>query len=254
MRGIKAFTLIELLVVIAVIAILMAILMPVLKKAREAGQRAVCLGNLRQLGIAWMVYADENDDKLVCAEVNSKPGTWVNRTYAADWYDGGLLPEQEQIEGIKGGALWPYVKDTGLYQCPSNFRGELLTYALMISMNGRLVEEGCRPIFKKRINIPGPGERLVFVDNGFSNPGSFSVYYKTRSWYELPHCRHSDGQTFSYADGHSDYHKWRALETIKKGHENLRSWSGQWAPQTEEGINDLRWLVMGAWGELGWGL
>ena len=61
----KAFTLIELLVVIAVVALLLALLFPVLRSAREAGQRAVCLGNLRQLTSAWIAYAEEHDAKLV---------------------------------------------------------------------------------------------------------------------------------------------------------------------------------------------
>ena len=58
MRKRKAFTLIELLVVIAIIALLMAILMPTLRRAREQGQRAVCLSNLKQLTLAWIMYAD----------------------------------------------------------------------------------------------------------------------------------------------------------------------------------------------------
>ena len=61
----KGFTLIELLVVIAVIAVLMAILMPALQRAREQGQRAVCMGNLKQLGLSWVLYADENDSRIV---------------------------------------------------------------------------------------------------------------------------------------------------------------------------------------------
>ncbi|MHC4435583.1 MAG: type II secretion system protein [Planctomycetota bacterium] len=68
MSRLRAFTLIELLVVIAIIALLMAILMPTLKRAREQGQRAVCLGNLKQLGLAWILYADDNDDRLVSSE------------------------------------------------------------------------------------------------------------------------------------------------------------------------------------------
>jgi len=61
----KGFTLIELLVVIAVIALLIAILIPVLNLAREQAQRAVCLSNLRQLTLAWVLYADDHDGKLV---------------------------------------------------------------------------------------------------------------------------------------------------------------------------------------------
>ncbi|MCJ7693450.1 MAG: prepilin-type N-terminal cleavage/methylation domain-containing protein, partial [Sedimentisphaerales bacterium] len=65
MRKQTAFTLIELLVVIAIIAILMAVLMPALHSAREQGMRAVCLSNLKQLTLAWQVYADENEDRIV---------------------------------------------------------------------------------------------------------------------------------------------------------------------------------------------
>src|SRR3990172_8033711 len=65
------FTLIELLVVITVIAILVAILIPVVNLARERGQRAVCLSNLRQLTLAWVAYADEHNSKLVCGSTFS---------------------------------------------------------------------------------------------------------------------------------------------------------------------------------------
>ena len=58
----KGFTLIELLVVIAIIAILMAILVPALNSAREQGKRAVCLSSVKQLGIALVLYADDDTD------------------------------------------------------------------------------------------------------------------------------------------------------------------------------------------------
>ena len=60
----RAFTLIELLVVISIIVVLVAILLPSLANAREAGKRAQCLGNLRQLGIFTTVYANENHDQM----------------------------------------------------------------------------------------------------------------------------------------------------------------------------------------------
>ncbi|MHC4353859.1 MAG: type II secretion system protein, partial [Planctomycetota bacterium] len=71
MHKARAFTLIELLVVIAIIAILMAVLMPALNRARLQGKRAACMGNLKQLTLAWIMYADENDDKIPVANPNS---------------------------------------------------------------------------------------------------------------------------------------------------------------------------------------
>jgi prepilin-type N-terminal cleavage/methylation domain-containing protein len=62
--GIAGFSLIELLVVIAVIAILAALLLPALSRSREQGLRAACLNNIRQLTIAWIMYADDNEGRL----------------------------------------------------------------------------------------------------------------------------------------------------------------------------------------------
>src|SRR5688572_5564744 len=61
----NGFTLIELLVVIAIIAILGGMLLPALAKSKTKGQGIVCLGNLKQLQLAWMMYASDNGDRLV---------------------------------------------------------------------------------------------------------------------------------------------------------------------------------------------
>ncbi|MEN6425157.1 MAG: type II secretion system protein [Phycisphaerales bacterium] len=252
----NGFTLIELLVVIAVIAILMAILMPALQRAREQGQRAVCLGNLKQLQLSWILYADDNDDKLVSSEAGgswrSQFGEpWVGLTWAANWTSGGTLDEETQKEGLKDGALWSYVKETKLYQCPVGYRGELLTYAMMISSNGRSIEGS--PQFKRRLKVPQPAQRLVFIDEGVSSPDAYSTKYNQASWWDQPSTRHGDGTDFSFADGHTEYRKWESLETIKKGRNNVRSWPGEWVPETDEGIVDLQWVQKGIWGKLGYG-
>jgi prepilin-type N-terminal cleavage/methylation domain-containing protein/prepilin-type processing-associated H-X9-DG protein len=257
MDGRKAFTLIELLVVIAIIAILMAILMPTLKRAREQGQRAACLSNVKQLALAWILYADENDDRVVSSEAGGNfksqfGDPWVGLTWASDWASGGQLPEADQVKGIQSGLLWPYVKQLGLFKCPSGFRGELLTYAMMIASNGRSVDGS--PVWKRRLQVPQPAERLIFIDEGLSSPDAYSVRYVTIQWWDQPCCRHGDGTTFAYADGHSDYHKWTGTETVKKGRIDIRSHPGIWGPTTEEGMADVQWMQMGIWGKRGYAL
>jgi len=258
MKRAGGFTLIELLVVIAIIAILMAILMPALQRAREQGQRAACMSNLKQLALAWIMYADENDDKLVSAEAGRAEGTWrgayaplwVGETWAGNYVQGGQLPEAEQIKGIQYGALWSYVRELDLYKCPTGYRGELLTYAMMISSNGRTVDGS--PQFKKRILVPQPSERLLFIDEGMSSPDAYATKYLRPEWWDQPTTRHGDGTTFSFMDGHADYHKWTGSETIKKGRQNVRSHPGPWVATTPDGIRDVQWMQLGIWGKFGY--
>ena len=73
----RAFTLIELLVVIAIIAVLMAILLPSLSRARDHAKRIHCVSNLKTLSLAWFMYKDANDDKLVRGHTDT--GCWVLR-------------------------------------------------------------------------------------------------------------------------------------------------------------------------------
>ena len=93
MRRRAAFTLIELLVVIAIIAILAALLLPVLANAKQKGQRAVCLGNLRQIGLAFQMYLNGNADHFPDQRAlkSSLPGgyrpwtTWPPSDPRAGW-------------------------------------------------------------------------------------------------------------------------------------------------------------------------
>jgi len=252
------FTLIELLVVIAIIAVLMAILMPALNRAREQGQRAVCLNNVKQLTLAWILYADDNDDKIVNGMGGidrSKEKAWVGQCWHSSYQTGAQLPEEQQIREIKDGALWPYCKDVKLYRCPTGFRGELVTYAAMDGVNGIPRTDTRKPgvWITKKTEIREPAYRMVFIDEGWVTPDSFAVHYVQEQWWDDPTVRHGDGTNFSFADGHSNYHKWKGIETIKLGRDQNRVHSSvNRTPRTDEAQKDLHFVQRGCWGGLGY--
>lgn len=244
-RRSTGFTLIELLVVIAVIAILMAILLPALKAAREHGKRAVCLNNLRQLTLAWIMYADDNEDCLCTAWVG-RPGCWVDIA-------GENASEATQRKAMESGVLFPYVKNVRLYKCPTGIRGEMVTYSIVASMWGGSTNVSGHPeelCFTKRAEILRPGERIVFVDEG-KWPGSpWGVWHDKPMWWDIPTVRHSNGTDWGYADGHSEYHKWvdrrtMDLALLRPPYENVNP---GYASVTHEDNEDLEWLQRGIWG------
>ncbi len=285
----KGFTLIELLVVIAVIVLLIAILIPVLNLTRELAQRAVCLSNLRQLTLAWLAYADENDDKIVCGLPFGRMierhidrvevlESWVGRAF--------LFPESrsELVENPSKGALWPWIRDVDIYRCPRGRPGHAATYSILAAANGFPVEgtlwEGSAAStllkpgtrlnstvlrFTRLTDIfsPGAAQRAVFIDEGQTPDGSgFYVHYLYPKWYRYapPPIRHGDGTTISMSDGHAEYWKWKGRETVNVPRK-LTPLSGlftevldggDYMPQTEEGLYDLQRVQRATWGRLGY--
>jgi prepilin-type N-terminal cleavage/methylation domain-containing protein len=277
------FTLVELLVVIAIIALLMAVLLPALNRAREQGKRIVCMNNIKQLTIAWGMYADTFNDKIVntatpnegSPQCDQCPDCPTGDPYIAKaklpalgnghdrempWVGGAFysytqsLPEEAAKCAIRTGSLFKYAPDFKIYRCPTADKGELFTYNAMDSMNGQASGPPSNPsngrgkvALKTRNDIRRTASQIIFMDEGKVTPDSFAVYYNILEWWDIPEVRHGDGQIFSFADNHAEYWKWttETIDISKRGQLNV-------IPTTTGGKQDLYKIQIGCWGKLGY--
>jgi len=256
----RGFTLIELLVVIAIIALLMAILMPALNRARELGRRTVCMGNLKQLALAWVMYADENRGDLVNGLAGADDGGsppiitgWVG-PIPLDNNGNPDINKRQQIARIKQGTLWEYAKNPKVFKCPAGQVKHMVTYAIVDAMNGAstTLTKADQVWCNNRGDLSKTNERIVFIDIGRVRDSSYHVYYQEKGlgkWGDPPPVRHRDGATVSFADAHSVYWKWKGLnDTIVYGRNDT---PGQ-GPISDGGWLDLELMQRATYGRLGY--
>jgi len=242
-------TLVELLVVIAIIALLMAILLPALNRAREQGKRAFCLNNVHNLTVAWMMYCDEYDERLPKAYTDTDG--WI-QDIPGYRFNPEQAPRDMQLKALKGGTLFPYLKTTKIFRCPVAKKGELRTYSITHAMNGGASDGG--KIIRQRTEFIHHANRIVFLDDFIRDwDACWMVYWSIPSWWNTTPIRHGYGNAFSFADGHSEWWKWKDQRTIDRAIQCYDDSTPEMRARHENPENpDLTRVTRAVWGSLGY--
>jgi hypothetical protein len=228
------------LVVIAVIGILAAMLLPTLARAKGRANGIMCLNNVRQLILSWSLYVHDQRDRLPY-NLGGDPDRHTMAPFnKLNWVNGVLdwetTSDNTNTAKMLDSSLAPYCYNNAkVYKCPSDhvlsdvqraagFRDRVRSY----SMNAMVGDAGDLSVSGQNVNNPGyrqffklpqisaPANIFVFIDEhpDSINDGYFLVQWPTASdyyqfeWADLPASYHNDSSALSFADGHSELHRW----------------------------------------------
>ena len=243
-----AFTLIELLVVIAIIAILAALLLPALAGAKARAQSITCLNNTKQLGLGWIMYADDWNASLPnCFDWCGIPSP----TIPGQYQNGSLNysignSANTNITYLLQGSLGPYVKAAAVYKCVADMsksggnKGDPRVRTISMSQafcnadEGHLEDSDSPAKFWRHyvkstdMSRPSPSSLWVIGDESPDsvNDAAMAVNMaggnmyggapnpSRNKWQDGPSTLHGGGSAFTFGDGHSEVHKWKDGRTV----------------------------------------
>jgi prepilin-type processing-associated H-X9-DG protein len=212
----RAFTLIEMLVVAGLILLLAGIALPVISRVRENGHATFCSNNMKQLGIAFQQYLQDNNSRFPGGAQFQKwadGGHWVTGGVGGvptNWTDKGLAEHapgsdfdyQSPKEAYpEQGVLYPYVKNASTYVCPSmRDRQKRLSYSMNCALGGM-----------SDVRVKTPSEIILLVDEGRTlNDGYFWAVNNASSTDSLTSV-HNGGGNILFVDGHVKHFQFDAL-------------------------------------------
>jgi prepilin-type N-terminal cleavage/methylation domain-containing protein/prepilin-type processing-associated H-X9-DG protein len=268
------FTLIELLVVIAIIAILASMLLPALAKAKTKAQGIKCLNNTKQLMLAWQMYSLDNDDRLI----NSFHGGGTlafaqdpkNSPWVIGWLDWTTAPDNTNVLYLIDERYSKLAKYFGnsrfIYKCPADkyvspeqrrrgWTERVRSLSGNIGVGDGNAEGGpWDTIYKHHkkstdFTFPGPSETWVYLDehpDSINDAGFFNPY--ANQFIDVPGTYHNGAAGFSFADGHSEIHKWKGTLISNPRARQVKYNSGNYSGggvlsmPSKAGDPDLHWM------------